>query len=148
MPEQTLFQFDEPAAPPKRRPQRTYTLPVSGRDEVAASASEAAAAKIAPHVETCRERVFRCILESGDAGMTDREIQAALNMNENTQRPRRVELWQARRIKYKRDAEGQLVFRIHGVRVKEFVWVVGAEHVCTHCGSVPSKTYVPELDRG
>jgi hypothetical protein len=130
--------------PPKRRPQETYVLPVSGLDEYAADSSAEGAAKIAPFVDTARERVFRCVLESGERGMTDREIQAALNMKENTQRPRRVELWQERRIRYKRDADGQLAFRVHGVRVKEFVWVVGSEYVCPHCGSVPSKTYVPE----
>jgi len=130
--------------PPKRRRQETYILPVSGLDDDSADSSADGAAKIAPFVETARERVFRCILESGDAGMTDREIQAALKMKENTQRPRRVELWQARRIRYKRDEDGQLFFRVHGVRVKELVWVVGSEYVCPHCGSAPAKTYVPE----
>lgn len=53
--------------------------------------SRAAAAAYLPHARTARERVYWTIAESPD-GLTDEEVQDALDMNPSTQRPRRVEL--------------------------------------------------------
>jgi hypothetical protein len=54
--------------------------------------SHAAAADVMPRTGTQRWRVYNFIVRKGDAGATDDEIQRALCMNGNTQRPRRVEL--------------------------------------------------------
>lgn len=55
--------------------------------------SPAAAVDNYPRSGTQRRRVFDEIKASGD-GMTDEEVQDALGMGANTQRPRRVELVQ------------------------------------------------------
>lgn len=52
----------------------------------------AAAAEIKDSADTLRARVYECILKKGDDGATDEEIQVALNMAGNTERPRRREL--------------------------------------------------------
>ena len=44
---------------------------------------------------TLRRSVYRDILYSGDHGRTDDEIQVRLSMNPSTERPRRIELWEA-----------------------------------------------------
>jgi hypothetical protein len=54
--------------------------------------SEAAAEAIKPSAATLRARVFDTIKKAGLRGATDEEIQRALNMQGNTQRPRRQEL--------------------------------------------------------
>ena len=46
-----------------------------------------------------REKVFSAIRRAGSSGLTDLEVQALLQMDGNTQRPRRVELAKAKRIK-------------------------------------------------
>lgn len=53
--------------------------------------SLAAAVAYSSLAKTARERVFRLICRS-NRGLTDEDIQQALNMNPSTQRPRRVEL--------------------------------------------------------
>ena len=44
---------------------------------------------------TLRRSVYRDILYSGDHGRTDDELQVRLSMNPSTERPRRIELWEA-----------------------------------------------------
>lgn len=51
-----------------------------------------AAVEIAPHTSTLRRKVLAFIRERGAEGATDEEVQEALGMAANTQRPRRVEL--------------------------------------------------------
>jgi lipid A disaccharide synthetase len=55
-----------------------------------------AAYEIEDSADTLRGRVFRCLQKSAHnyvfTGMTDEEMQTALNMNPSTQRPRRIEL--------------------------------------------------------
>lgn len=46
-----------------------------------------------------RAQVLACIVESGERGMTDEEIQNALGMAGNTERPRRWELERAGLVK-------------------------------------------------
>lgn len=60
--------------------------------------SKEAATAIRETASELRERVFEFIAEQGWDGATDEEIQEALRMEGNTQRPRRVELSQAKRI--------------------------------------------------
>jgi hypothetical protein len=56
-----------------------------------------AAGRAAGGAETARERVFQAIAAAPN-GITDMEIQEALNMSGDTERPRRIELLDAGRI--------------------------------------------------
>lgn len=58
-----------------------------------------AAIAIMPSAESLREKVFAFIKKVGTYGATDDEIQSALDMEGNTQRPRRRELFLKGRIK-------------------------------------------------
>lgn len=60
--------------------------------------SLAAAESIKPRCGTDRARVLDCIRAAGELGVTDEEIQTLLSMNPSTQRPRRIELLNARLI--------------------------------------------------
>lgn len=61
--------------------------------------SEAAAERIAPLAARLRARVLAAITAAGDMGMTDDELQAALGMPGNTERPRRRELEQDGKVR-------------------------------------------------
>jgi hypothetical protein len=61
--------------------------------------SREAAALIEPQRVTLRARVYAFIDLHGSDGATDEEIQEALGMNPSTERPRRVELVEAGRIR-------------------------------------------------
>lgn len=54
--------------------------------------SRAAAEAVEPKAATLRRRVLEYLRSVHPDGATDNEIQAALGMDPNTQRPRRVEL--------------------------------------------------------
>jgi hypothetical protein len=60
--------------------------------------SQAAAKTFTSQAATCRDRVYQAIAASKHLGMTDEEVQIALTMNPSTQRPRRIELWDAGKI--------------------------------------------------
>jgi len=60
--------------------------------------SKDAAESILPAAGTLRRRVYDFIAMCGKFGATDEEVQTALSMNPSTQRPRRIELAQARCI--------------------------------------------------
>lgn len=62
------------------------------------SESQTAAAATAPIVTGKRAAVLRFIVNRGSDGATDDEIQLGLGMNPSTERPRRVELYEARLI--------------------------------------------------
>ena len=57
--------------------------------------SVAAAEAIKPDANRLRMMVLDAIRSAGERGMTDEEVQEALNMGGSTQRPRRGELAQA-----------------------------------------------------
>lgn len=63
-----------------------------GPDRGAPDTQRQAAVAIYPASGTARRRVLDAIALSGDGGLTDEDMQDALNMNPSTQRPRRVEL--------------------------------------------------------
>jgi len=71
-------------SPPLFRPDPPYV-----RDS---ATSQAAASKARPRAHTQRELVYRHLVQCGERGATDEEMQIALEMNPSTQRPRRVEL--------------------------------------------------------
>lgn len=73
------FLFPQPAPEP--------TPPHSG-----SQTSRDAAEAIKPSAATLRHKVLCYIAEQGDHGATDAEVQEALGMAGNTQRPRRQEL--------------------------------------------------------
>ncbi|MDD8013874.1 MAG: hypothetical protein PHX05_10375 [Acidobacteriota bacterium] len=66
----------------------TGPLPAHNRQPTARAAAE----RIAPRTATLRQRVLDYLRGRGRRGATDREMQAALGMDGNTQRPRRQEL--------------------------------------------------------
>lgn len=61
--------------------------------------SKAAASAMRPNAATLREKVFALIRYSGAYGKTDLEIQQGLDMEGSTERPRRIELMRAGRIR-------------------------------------------------
>lgn len=61
--------------------------------------SREAAIRIMMTAENLRSRVYRFIMNKGEYGATDGEIQKALRMEGSTQRPRRVELQEKNLIK-------------------------------------------------
>jgi hypothetical protein len=80
-------------------------------------ASVGAADQIEPTAETLRAAVFQYIDWCGEAGATDEEIQIALKMAGNTERPRRWELYLADKIY----SDGH---RVNGRGRKCAVWYV------------------------
>lgn len=72
------------------------TLPAHQRHS---ATSRDAAKSVASKAETLRAQVLAHIANCGERGATDEEIQLALGMAGNTQRPRRCELAKAGRIK-------------------------------------------------
>jgi len=60
--------------------------------------SREAAELIEPDAATLRGQVLGFIRLCGSRGATDDEIQVGLDMNPSTERPRRVELWNANLI--------------------------------------------------
>jgi len=63
--------------------------------------SEAAAEAIAPKADTLRRAVLEHIQKCGEDGATDEEIQDALSMSGDTERPRR---WECQRAGLIRDS--------------------------------------------
>lgn len=61
--------------------------------------SRASAEAVKPCAATLREKVFELIRYTGSYGLTDIEIQKGLGMEGSTQRPRRIELLRAGRIR-------------------------------------------------
>ena len=51
-----------------------------------------AAIAIEPSSRSLRDQVLACLMKAGAYGLTDDEMQTALDMNPSTQRPRRIEL--------------------------------------------------------
>lgn len=66
-----------------------------GPDAGAPETERAAAIRVYPRTGTARRIVLDFIGATGERGATDDEMQAALTMGANTQRPRRVELLNA-----------------------------------------------------
>ena len=60
--------------------------------------SRAAAGRALDFADTARGRVWRFLRDAGPTGATDAELQAALGMRGSTERPRRVELVDARLV--------------------------------------------------
>ena len=54
--------------------------------------SRAAAEAIMPSEGSLEEAVYDCIVQAGEHGMTDAEVQTRLGLDGSTQRPRRVRL--------------------------------------------------------
>ena len=68
----------------------TFAPPAQNTDT-----SRAAARAIRPNAGTLRAMVRNHIILQGSYGATDQEIQQALNLSGDTERPRRIELWNA-----------------------------------------------------
>ena len=76
----SLFPDVEPAhAPPMLPHNRTAT-------------SKLAARSMRSHAAAQQQRVLECLRQAGDAGLTDEEIQTALDLRGDSERPRRAKL--------------------------------------------------------
>jgi hypothetical protein len=119
------------------------TLPFSGKTAEARAASKAAADSMRPFAPSIRERVFNLIRDT-PAGVTDLEICTRLQLIHNTGRPRRVELWQAGRVRQAVTLDGRRRYRASvGNRIEiSAVWAVGSEAACPKC----NKLATPECD--
>ena len=73
-------------------------LPVSGRTAITREASRQAAIKAESKTFRQRLLILGAIRLAGDEGRTDKELQALLDMDGNSERPRRIELWKAGQI--------------------------------------------------
>ncbi len=69
------------------------------RNRTTQQTSAAANTAITPAKTALRTRVFDAIANAGRRGLTDNEVQEALQLDGNTQRPRRKELEQAGKVK-------------------------------------------------
>lgn len=78
--QQTLFANDEPTAVPP-------TLPHNGT-----LSSKLAARSMRCSAGAQQQRVLEALQAAGDAGLTDEELQASLNLSGNSERPRRAKL--------------------------------------------------------
>ena len=78
---------------------RLESVPFSGSRPETRETSKQAAIQALTKADSMRLVVWACICKAGDAGRTDAEIQEALSLDGNTERPRRRELEQAGLIK-------------------------------------------------
>ena len=89
--EQQSIDFSAPA-PSQRRGERYDLYGGKPPYQAGSDTSEDAADAIEPDAATVRGIVLEAIRSAGRNGLTDEEMQIALEMNPNTQRPRRREL--------------------------------------------------------
>lgn len=104
----------------------TEDLPllISGLTAETWATSEAAAIANDESVrETQRDRVFEAIHRAGLHGRTDDEIQVELGLANNSEAPRRIELWKLERITIRRDAEGKPIQRFTRKHRRANVWI-------------------------
>lgn len=99
-------------------------LLISGLDKATHdTSSDAAVRNDADARETQRAEVLQAIRATGDYGATDDELQAALNLDGSSERPRRWELWKLDAIKIRRDESGRAVKRETRTQRRAVVWV-------------------------
>lgn len=91
--------------------------------------SQAAAESVRPCVKSQAARVWGFIDSQGERGATDKEIQAGLQMDGNSQRPRRVWLMRNGFVKPK-GAPCE-----HVVRERSIVWIVAKRFAMTNATS-------------
>lgn len=80
MTERTLFDDDDPGkVPPKLPHNGTLTSKIAAQSMRSSAGAQ-------------QQRVLECLQQAGDAGLTDEELQAALDLSGNSERPRRRKL--------------------------------------------------------
>ena len=85
--------------------------------------SAAAALSAEDRKDTQRAEVYAVIKAAGLDGCTDDELQAALSLDGNSERPRRWELWQRNQITIRRDDTGAAIRRPTRTHRSAVVWV-------------------------
>ena len=85
--------------------------------------STLAAERKKPSIDTDEALVLRFVLERGPRGATDDEIQVALNISGDTERPRRITLTQKNKLKAL-EIEGYEIVRTTRKGGKAVVWVI------------------------
>jgi hypothetical protein len=100
-------------------------LPIlaSGLTPETYSTSVAAAHAVEDGKEAQRHAVLEAIRSAGDRGATDDEVQTALALDGNSERPRRWELWKLNRIDVLRDSSGATVKRHTRTQRRAIVWI-------------------------
>jgi hypothetical protein len=96
---------------------------VSGLVPDTFNTSAAAAISVEDSKATQRAAVYAAIRAAGSQGRTDDELQAILNLDGSSERPRRWELWKLDRIQILKDADGQAVRRLTRTNRRAVVWV-------------------------
>lgn len=90
MNERSLFSQEKQDRPPDSGKSRAVELPHNGT-----STSKAAAKRMVPGASAQSARVYNFIAERGKEGATDHEVQSALAMTGDSERPRRWSLCRA-----------------------------------------------------
>jgi len=99
----------------------------SGLEAATLATSTAAAASVDAIKDQQRAAVLAAIRATGARGATDDDLQAALGLDGNSERPRRWELWNAGQIRILKDAEGVSIKRITRSHRRAVVWVIAPE---------------------
>jgi hypothetical protein len=119
---------DEDKARADRLPSFDVPLLVSGLHEETRDTSLRAAVSVITSKDTQRQAVYDTIVAATPApGATDDEVQLALNIDGNSERPRRRELEMRALIAMRRDEEGKVVRRLTRTGRWAVVWVAAKE---------------------
>jgi hypothetical protein len=98
-------------------------LLASGLTDDTYATSMAAAVAVIDSKDSQRALVAATIRRAGATGATDDELQAWLNLDGSSERPRRWELWKQGRIRILHDNEGRPVRRMTRTNRRAVVWV-------------------------
>jgi hypothetical protein len=96
---------------------------ISGIEPATWDTSASAAASVEDERDTQRGVVFDAIRAAGADGRTDDELQALLELDGSSERPRRWELWKLDRIRIKRDDDGHPIRRCTRTNRRAVVWI-------------------------
>lgn len=96
---------------------------ISGLEAETWDTSAAAAISVDETKDTQRALVLEAIRSAGARGRTDDELQAMLDLDGSSERPRRWELWKLDRIAILRDETGEAIRRFTRTHRRAVVWI-------------------------
>lgn len=106
----TLFDNDDPdKVPPKMPHNGTPTSKIAAQSMRSSAGAQ-------------QQRVLDCLQQAGDAGLTDEELQAALDLSGNSERPRRRKLVELGLVK------DSGTMRLTHSKSSAVVWIVSPPH--------------------
>jgi hypothetical protein len=133
----------EAAAPEAGDPD--LPLLISGLTEETYATSAAAAVSVEDSKASQRALVEHTFNEGGPSGHTDDEVQALLDLDGSSERPRRWELWKLGRLEVLRDSEGRPIKRLTRTRRWAVVWITSAFAPARAWPSEAAQEQGPEL---